>query len=207
MKKGLLIIAVVSILIISLTACVTINVEESGIYGDFNRMAEESYSSIKVMAVTQKDGVVLTDTYNFNFADENGVIDKNKGTVTYVTQRLGEFTVVDGVLTPPEAFIIEKRGEAEVKNGTITQGGEEHLYQAVNGLSLNFKESYFLNVVTFDGGFEAKVSNPQGLFGTDKIQAVDMTIQITYSQGRFQKIQVNTVNEDGSKGTITYNFN
>ena len=129
MKKGLLIIAVVSILIISLTACITINVEESGIYGDFNRMAKESYSSIKVMAVTQKDGVVLTDTYNFNFADENGVVDKNKGTVTYVTQRLGEFTVVEGVLTPPEAFIIEKRGEAEVKNGTITEGGEEHLYQ------------------------------------------------------------------------------
>ena len=148
----------------------------------------------------------MTDTINFLFDTTDGEIDKNNGSATYKTQRLGKYQVVDGVLVAPENYILEKEGSATVKDGkVITQDGEE-IYSGVNGLGLNFKKSYFVEINKSEGLFEAKVINPEGLFGAEDMDAVNMSIKVAYSGKNFNRIQISYSTFEGTKVTLNYKF-
>lgn len=202
MKKVLFIIAITLVLVLSLTACIAVD----NVYNDLNNMAEKGYSKIDLTIATQTEGVTLTDTINFLFDTTNGEIDKNNGSATYKTQRLGKYQVVDGVLVAPENYIVEKEGSATVKDGkVITQDGEE-IYSGVNGLGLNFKKSYFVEINKSEGLFEAKVINPEGLFGAEDMDAVNMSIKVAYSGKNFNRIQISYSTFEGTKVTLNYNF-
>lgn len=202
MKKVLFIIAITLALILSLTACVSLD----GIYSDLNKMVEKGYSKIDMTISSQTEGVTLTDTVHFVFNTKDGEIDRNNGTATYKTQRLGKYQVVDGVLVAPDTYIVEEEGSATVEDGkVITQDGEV-LYTGVNGLGLNFKKNYFTEINKGEGLFEAKVANPEGLFGAENMDAVNMTIKVAYSGNSFNRIQINYSTFDGTKVTIDYNF-
>ena len=202
MKKVLFIIAITLVLVLSLTACIAVD----NVYNDLNNMAEKGYSKIDLTIATQTEGVTLTDTINFLFDTTNGEIDKNNGNATYKTQRLGKYQVVDGILVAPENYIVEKEGSATVKDGkVITQEGEE-IYSGVNGLGLNFKKSYFVEINKSEGLFEAKVINPEGLFGAEDMDAVNMSIKVAYSGKNFNRIQISYSTFEGTKVTLNYNF-
>ena len=202
MKKVLFIITITLVLVLSLTACIAVD----NVYNDLNNMAEKGYSKIDLTISTQTEGVTLIDTINFLFDTTDGEIDKNNGKATYKTQRLGKYQVVDGVLVAPENYILEKEGSATVKDGkVITQDGEE-IYSGVNGLGLNFKKSYFVEINKSEGLFEAKVINPEGLFGAEDMDAVNMSIKVAYSGKNFNRIQISYSTFEGTKVTLNYKF-
>ena len=202
MKKVLMIVATTLILVLSLTACVF---SGNDLYGDLNKMAQSSYSKTDVVVSTHKNGVTLKDTANFVFSGTAGAIDMNNGELSYTTQRLAEYEVKDGVLVAPESFIVEKSGTAKVENGKVI-GDEEALYDTVSGFGFRFDESYFTNVTSADGSFQATVSNPASFFGAEKIDAKKMTVKISFSNGSFEKLQLAYKTSDGTSVEISYNF-
>ena len=135
-KKFLVCLAVICLLVVSLTGCAQDN------YLELSKMVNMDYSIISIEIVTNYDDETLTTQLTIT---DNGI----QTLINYSIEQLAEISMDEN----PDSYKVTLVGSVTVENGKIVaQNGDpvsEMVFQEIGNVGFNFKKEYFKNAVSW----------------------------------------------------------
>ncbi len=168
--------------------------------GNISRLLNEKYSKITLTVSVSGGGITDTDQFTMTFGD--GV------NVAYSIKRANKFTIVDGVVTPPETPYTETQGVVNVKDGVVTLiSGEEVSvdFIGITALRLNLAKENFGELTVTETMLKGEVTNPKVLLDNPNLIANSCTIDVSYGT-TLKYIKLAYEDNDNQKVQIDYTF-
>ncbi len=191
-KKFLVCLAVLCLLVVSLTGCAQDN------YLELSKMVNMDYSIISIEIVTNYDDETLTTQLTIT---DNGI----QTLINYSIEQLAEISIDEN----PDSYKVTLIGSVTVENGKIVaQNGDpvsEMVFQEIGNVGFNFKKEYFKNAVFSDGRFTADVTLPKQFMGNDNVDYSNMKVDVTYGVC-LKTLALSYSMPSGAQVTVNYDF-
>lgn len=191
-KKFLVCLAVLCLLVVSLTGCAQDN------YLELSKMVNMDYSIISIEIVTNYDEETLTTQLTIT---DNGI----QTLINYSIEQLAEISMDEN----PDSYKVTLVGSVTVENGKIVaQNGDivsEMVFQEIGNVGFNFKKEYFKNAVFSDGRFTADVTLPKQFMGNDNVDYSNMKVDVTYGVC-LKTLALSYSMASGAQVTVNYDF-
>ena len=191
-KKFLVCLAVLCLLVVSLTGCAQDN------YIELSKMVNMDYSIISIEIVTNYDDETLTTQLTIT---DNGI----QTLINYSIEQLAEISMDEN----PDSYKVTLVGSVTVENGKIVaQNGDpvsEMVFQEIGNVGFNFKKDYFKNAVFSDGRFTADVTLPKQFMGNDNVDCSNMKVDVTYGVC-LKTLALSYSMASGAQVTVNYDF-
>lgn len=191
-KKFLVCLAVLCLLVVSLTGCAQDN------YLELSKMVNMDYSIISIEIVTNYDDETLTTQLTIT---DNGI----QTLINYSIEQLAEISMDEN----PDSYKVTLVGSVTVENGKIVaQNGDpvsEMVFQEIGNVGFNFKKEYFKNAVFSDGRFTADVTLSKQFMGNDNVDYSNMKVDVTYGVC-LKTLALSYSMASGAQVTVNYDF-
>lgn len=191
-KKFLVCLAVLCLLVVSLTGCAQDN------YLELSKMVNMDYSIISIEIVTNYNDETLTTQLTIT---DNGI----QTLINYSIEQLAEISMDEN----PDSYKVTLVGSVTVENGKIVaQNGDpvsEMVFQEIGNVGFNFKKEYFKNAVFSDGRFTADVTLPKQFMGNDNVDYSNMKVDVTYGVC-LKTLALSYSMASGAQVTVNYDF-
>ena len=162
------------------------------------KLAKKDYSEIALTETVTVGGDTLTST----------VTVKNEKKVSYIAYSVETLNEISFLETPTTDRTV-KSGSVTVKKGKIIEqnGAEvENIdFPALSGVGMKFSDAFFADMVSEDGKFEARVTDPAGFLGKTDFSADNMRVTVLYGEA-LDRITVTYKTRDGVSVTADYTF-
>lgn len=180
-----------------------INEEHREAANTINKLATAEHTFMKLDIYTIKDDVQLASYYRIDTSLEEAQVE-------YSVQTVGTFREENGVILPPESFIVTHHGVGELMQGRlISLNGDPVNLPYVDAL----KGSLYIDLNTCaniqyenDAFFAFDCYDPYTLLGTD-IASDSVRVNIKYSKDAIHWMSVDYITYDGVNVSIQYSFN
>lgn len=191
-KKFLVCLAVLCLLVVSLTGCAQDN------YLELSKMVNMDYSMISIEIVTNYNDETLTTQLTIT---DNGI----QTLINYSIEQLAEISMDEN----PDSYKVTLVGSVTVENGKIVaQNGDpvsEMVFQEIGNVGFNFKKEHFKNAVFSDGRFTADVTLPKQFMGNDNVDYSNMKVDVTYGVC-LKTLALSYSMASGAQVTVNYDF-
>ena len=191
-KKFLVCLAVLCLLVVSLTGCAQDN------YLELSKMVNMDYSIISIEIVTDYDDETLTTQLTIT---DNGI----QTLINYSIEQLAEISMDEN----PDSYKVTLVGSVTVENGKIVaQNGDpvsEMVFQEIGNVGFNFKKEYFKNAVFSGGRLTADVTLPKQFMGNDNVDYSNMKVEVTYGVC-LKPLALSYSMASGAQVTVNYDF-
>lgn len=191
-NKFLICIAVLCLLVVSLTGCAQDN------YLELSKMVNMDYPIMSINIVTNYGDETLTTQLTVT---DNGV----QTLINYSIEQLAEISMDENA----DNYKITLVGSVTVENGKIVaQNGDpvsEMIFPEIGNVGFNFKKEYFKNAVFSNGKFAADVTLPKQFMGNDSVEYSDMKVEMTYGTC-LKTIALSYSMASGAQVTVNYDF-
>jgi len=192
MSKRLFIITLVlSILVLSLSSCKKIVIDE---FEDVNKVLNMEYSKIEVTICTSKDDLSLSSSYSIEKSENDTYI------LTYSIEKYNELSLEKENNESNKSVFT---GNETIEKGKTSKFLNENLAITVNDSSLS---KFVINKNTSskytytDAMYSGDINYPKALFG---INSNDCKMTIKYSKSAVESIVIEYT-QDGFSNIITY---